>query len=161
MQFHKQLYRHNPPHSYGDCYRTLLGCLLDKSPNEVPHFYDGLTYGDDCTEANLNIRRWLWEHGYALATFVYEGCTVDQLKLAMSLNNPGLYYILSGQSATGNTHVALYLEDELIWDSAPENQGILGLDRDGQMRVELLVPKAFASGWSSATTKQKTYGSSE
>ena len=37
-----QLNKHDPANGvYGDCGRTVIACLLDLHPSEVPHFWDG------------------------------------------------------------------------------------------------------------------------
>lgn len=44
MKYHKQLFPvHDPDNGiYGDCYRTVIACLLDLDPEEVPHVCDNM-----------------------------------------------------------------------------------------------------------------------
>lgn len=148
MQSHKQLYPHNPPHSYGDCFRTALGCLLDLPPEQVPHFYDGVGADDDATEANKSIHYWLHSHGYTLVTVAYEA-PLDQVLYSMGHNNPTLYYLISGTSITGNNHCCVALGGEIIWDPAPEGKGLIGPRSNGQIIIEVLASSRQSSGWSS------------
>lgn len=147
MQFHKQLHRHNPPESFGDCFRTSLGCFFNRLPQEMPHFYDGVDYGDDATKANEAIRLWINRQGYIPVVFVYE-CKLELVLYSMKMNNPGVYYMISGESVTGNNHCCIGLGDEIVWDPAEENCGLIGPNRDGQIIVEMFVPQAFGSAWS-------------
>lgn len=146
MQKYKQLYRHNPPESYGDCFRTCLGCLLDMPPETVPHFYDGCGQDDDATEANEAIRYWLFQQGYVMVQFAYE-CPLEQVQHFMSVSNPTVYYLITGKSVTGNNHVCVGLAGDIIWDPAPEGKGLVGLNSHGQHLIELLVPVSQSSGW--------------
>lgn len=58
----KQLHKHNPPHSYGDCWRTCVACILRKnSPDEVPHFLD-----QDNKDWKKDTTNWLVAQGYFL-----------------------------------------------------------------------------------------------
>lgn len=146
MKF-KQLYRHNPPHSYGDCFRTVLGCLLDLPPEKVPHFYDGYDKDDDCTAANQQIGYWLSQQGYVMVQFAYE-CPVHQVLEFMGTSNPNVYYLITGRSVTGNNHVCVGLGDKIVWDPAPEGKGLIGPNSNGQVIIEVLVPTFLSSGWS-------------
>lgn len=145
MKF-KQLYRHKPPESYGDCFRTVLGCLLDLPPEKVPHFYDGIGKHDDATEANHAIRYWLFQQGYVMVTFAFEADVPDVLK-CMEANNPGIYYLITGSSVTGNNHCCIGLGGEIVWDPAPEDQGLIGRNSNEQVIVEVLAPTNQSSGW--------------
>ncbi len=46
-----QRYLHNPPETYGDCYRACIASLLDLGLDDVPHFYDRITLGMDGCDA--------------------------------------------------------------------------------------------------------------
>lgn len=154
MKKFKQLYRHNPPETYGDCYRTVLGCLLDMPPEQVPHFYDGIDKNDDATAANKAIIYWLSQQGHALVQFGFE-CSVAGVQKFMKISNPNIYYIITGRSVTGNNHCCIGLNGEIEWDPAPENKGLVGTNSNGQVIIEVLVPISQSSGWSSARPIEK------
>ena len=148
MREYKQLYRHKPPESYGDCFRTAIGCLLDMPPEKVPHFYDGIDKNDDATEANRAIKYWLWQQDYVMVTFAYE-CSLSEVLNFMQVSNPGIFYLITGTSVTGNNHVCVGLGDDIVWDPAPENGKLVGPNSNGQIIIEVLVPASQSSGWSS------------
>lgn len=154
MTPYKQLYRHNPPESYGDCFRTCIGCLLDLPPEKVPHFYDGLDKNDDATEANKAINYWLYQQGYVMVQFAYE-CPLEQVQNFMAVSNPNVYYLITGESVTGNNHVCIGLAGDIVWDPAPEGKGLVGLNSNGQHIIELLVPVSQSSGWLSHPQTEK------
>jgi hypothetical protein len=139
MKQYKQLYAHNPPYTYGDCYRTAIGCLLDVPPEEVPHFYG--IYPDDVDKAHELRDDWLRSRGYRVANFVYE-CSVKRALWAMGQNNPGLLYMMSGQSGSNPdiSHVVVCRGGDVIWDPSPDETGIVGPNKDGQIIIELLMP---------------------
>lgn len=140
----KQLYNHDPKNGlYGDCYRTAIGCLLDLPPEKVPHFYDGYDQNDDATEANKTVKYWLLQQGVALVQIAYEASLADVLT-AQSINNPGLYYMLSGRSGKNDcNHVVIACGGDIVWDPSKVNSGVKGPNQNGQIIIEYLVPSGM------------------
>jgi hypothetical protein len=138
MKFHKQLNRHDPDNGvWGDCFRTALACLLDMNPEDVPHFLEG---GPEPEEFMRRHREWLLEHGYSIFAIGFDAGLEDVMKTMKNVN-PGLYYLISGQSVRGINHVCIGLEDKIIHDPMPDGDGIKWpCKEDGYYWVEVLVP---------------------
>jgi len=141
----KQLYGHDPANGiFGDCYRTAIGCLLDMPPEQVPHFYDGLTQESDATEANNAVRYWLSQQGYALVTIAFENCTLDDLLYTQRHNNPKLYYLISGKSGAHDcNHIVVACGGQIVWDPSKKDSGISGPNQNNQFIIEFLVPASM------------------
>ena len=139
MKFHKQLFRHNPPETYGDCQRTVYACLLDMHPSEVPHFHEST---DDALEFWDRAHAFLASKGLARISIIFDGSlSLEQILNTQHNTNPGYYYILSGMSKNKTDHVVICKGRGIIWDPAIDNSGIIGPCSDGFWWVEYLVPK--------------------
>ncbi len=130
----KQLIRHNPPESTGDCYRTSIACLVDRDPSTVPHFV--VDWPED-TQAQLaryhEVRAWLREN-----------LGLDMMMFQPPLNEwlPRGLCIASGESPRfpGLLHSVVWQLDgngpgRLVHDPHPDGTGIVG---DPQM-YEFLI----------------------
>ena len=145
MKFQKQLNVHNPEAgSVGDCYRTVLACFLDMDPAEIPNFGED----EDWLQTSAD---WLWDKGYYPVRLVFapdpgiESLGHKNIDLMLALNNPGMYYMLAGNSAGGVGHVVICLDGEIVWDPSPAEVGILGPNDDGCYSVEFLAPTQFVN----------------
>lgn len=124
MTPHIQLIRHDPENGlFGDCFRTVIACLLDMPPADVPHVYDA---GATSDTARPVIDAWLMERGLCLISIVFPGDDLDQAMTTMKFLNPGVYYMLSGFSRTGCNHVVVCLDDKIVHDPSPAGAGIVG-----------------------------------
>ena len=147
MEPHKGLVKHEPPHSYGDCMRTAIACLLEVHPLDVPHWYeDGLAWEDDdgFSIQHGKMKQWLHDQGLLLIGHAYkcddEVFPLENVLLNMAVLNPDEFYILAGESKTGCAHVVICQNDEIIWDPSPGNPGIIGPQpHDGYYHVEFLA----------------------
>lgn len=140
MTPHKQMFRHAPERGeYGDCDRTTIACLLDLRPVEVPHWgHPDVVPKDKWNEAKT---KWLAAKGYSLANFLFgEETGLENILMTMKNINPGLFYLLSGESATGVNHVVVCLNDKIVHDPSLDNSGIVGPCDDGYFWVQFLVP---------------------
>lgn len=137
MKPFRQLLRHDPPHSWGDCYRTAIGCLLDMSPRQVPHFWD---QGRALDEGRRMIGEFLREHDLTIVSIPYP-CSVADVLMTMKNTNPHVFYMMCGQSGRNPcNHVVICLGDQVVWDPSTENSGVVGPGDDGFVWVEFLVP---------------------
>jgi hypothetical protein len=134
---HKQLFRHDPDSGvYGDCYRTVVACLLGKEPAEVPHFCDG---PDDGKVAD-RVRTFLRPQGMALIEVPF-GPDLD-LAVALqigSARSEGMHYLLTGKSKIGSNHVVICRGDEIVHDPSLTNSGIVGPCSGGLFWIGWLV----------------------
>lgn len=139
MLRHKQLLSHDPENGiHGDCMRTVIACLLDLQPQDVPHF---LHDGCDGGVFMERIDAYLESKGLALVGVPFSD-TPDKVMEAMTYNNPNITYMISGQSARGVNHVVIARNGEILWDPHPSNAGLSTTCKDGYTWVEFLVSRA-------------------
>lgn len=134
MKYYKQMYHHEPENNiWGDCGRTVIACLLDLLPWEVPHFWD-----KGNLDGYIDALAWLQPKGYNYILLPYNVKTVDEiLEIGEQLTN-GMEYILLGKSALGCGHVVICKGNRIIHDPSLDNTGIIG-PIDGYFWIELLV----------------------
>jgi len=113
----RQIVPHDPPHSYGDCFRTAIACLLGvDDPADVPHFVaanindDDLRGWSDLRDARL----WLRET-YDLDLFPMERGEADAI---------GLHYKATVQSPSGVPHSVVGRRGVVVW--CPAGNDIIG-----------------------------------
>lgn len=139
MTPHKQRFGHDPENGvYGDCERTVLACLLDLEPEEVPHF--GQLYWNDMDAWNKGVRDFLEARGLRNMIILYD-CSVEMVLQHMQVQNPDLYYRMAGDSGvySGVDHVVICLGDKVIHDTS--GSGVVGPSKTtGYVTVEILVP---------------------
>lgn len=136
----KQLYLHDPANGQlGDCFRTALACLLDLEPEEVPHFFATTKqYKTGIKKSN----EWLANRGLYLISIPYLNEDVQAILDTIGGINPGLHYILTGESRTGVNHNVICLNNKVVWDPSLTNAGIIGPCKpDGMFWVDFLGRK--------------------
>ena len=132
----KQLHKHDPANGvYGDCGRTVIACLLDLHPSDVPHFWDD---GKEDATAAEDCRKWLAERGLRIITWALDGRLMEVLAY-MKCFNPGTYYTLMGTSPRQVNHVVICHDDEIVCDPSLEGGGLVGPSDDGHWWVDVLV----------------------
>lgn len=122
---HKMSVMHNPPETYGDCFRACLATLLGYSEiNDVPHFMDANLYPkmDDTWKA---LDEFLTTHGLFRFTFAYRSDDLDQVLKAMKVWNQDQLYMLCGESPRGFDHEVIALNDAIWHDPHPDGGGIV------------------------------------
>ncbi|RWK61816.1 MAG: hypothetical protein EOR85_12885 [Mesorhizobium sp.] len=136
MRFVKQLFRHDPANGvYGDCYRTVVACLLDLDHEQVPHRHEVLSNEEQCGAMDAFLR----DRGVQTIRIALNGGDVDgALAVAVTLSD-GLPYLFSGQSRNGTNHVVIARDDRIIHDPSLDDSGIVGPTDVGQFWVEWLV----------------------
>ena len=119
----------------GDCFRTCIACLLNVEPIDVPHVYENpLTTGK---EGEILMNNYLKQFDIY---FIHLPISGDYKAVTnwMKSYNPN-YYLLSGESSRGNTHVVIMQEDKMIHDPHPSNDGLIGPDKEnGYYWISLL-----------------------
>ena len=135
MKLQKQLYRHQPDQGiYGDCGRTVIACLLDLDPKDVPHEHREMSSG----EQELLHNSFLEERGF-IRISIPIGCeTVDEALFAGNHYSCGMPYILLGTSRNGVCHVVICQRDQVIWDPSLDDSGIVG-PTNGYFWLEWIV----------------------
>ena len=138
MTPHKQLYLHEPENgTWGDCQRTVIACMLDMRPEDVPHLNRKVDYEG---EQQDHFRSWLADRELALVSFAFQLDPEDVL-IFMSKFNPGVHYMLSGYSRTGCNHVVIALDDKIVHDPSLTDAGIVGRCDNDHTYVEFIVRK--------------------
>lgn len=102
--------KHDPPNSYGDCWRACIATIMDIArPEDVPHFAE-----DGCSfdESIKRIREFLAPHNAYLTHFSSEFQYTDILEF-MSIRNPDIYYLLCSEN-----HVVVCQNDKIVHDPA-------------------------------------------
>jgi hypothetical protein len=148
----KQLFKHDPPNTYGDCQRTALAILLNKTPEEVPHFCE-ITKGKPDGVTSELIQSWLKERFLRLITITYSGTPKEVAKVVKN-HAPDVYYCMSVVSPRGTQHVIVCLNDKVVCD--PYTGGPVDFDcymsnknyheaPEGLVWVDFLVPLEMTS----------------
>ena len=124
--------QHDPDNGvYGDCHRAALASLLDLTLDEVPHFMDGL--GPDDGEAfNLAPEKFLRSRGLTPIIFAMTpGEELQEILNACQAWNPGVLYLLGGESASNCGHTVIAGGGRIVHDPSPNKVGIIGPMKDG------------------------------
>jgi hypothetical protein len=125
------LNKHDPENgSWGDCHRCAIASLLDMEAADVPHFFDN----DVGAEAgNEHCDRWLAENfRLRQIMMIFDGSTpLNDVLFCVEHLNPGMHYILGGESSKGCGHSVIAGGGKIVHDPNPENTGIVGPMNDG------------------------------
>lgn len=139
----KQLYLHRPETGQiGDCFRTCLACILNLSPEEVPHYY--AEYWKNSDESVVGIvleytNAWLSKRNLSYVEFPVGAKDNEQLfKWASSYVAKDAYFALGCSSKNGG-HSVVARSDGYIWDPAIDNSGCVGPMSDGYYWIGLIV----------------------
>lgn len=137
---HKQLNGHNPEAGeIGDCFRTVIACLLDMRPEEVPHFFDYCRTDEDSGDLGWD-RALMFLHERGLHRFSFHVNSMEDVKM-LSETNPDCYMLLTGLSRNGVNHVVIYRNGQIAHDPSKNDSGIVGpCMGSGFYMVTLIVP---------------------
>lgn len=138
MLKHRQLFHHDPANGvHGDCMRTAIACLLEVSPQDVPHFLhdgcDGATFID-------RIDEYLAEQGLVLVAIPFMDTPANVMDSMMN-TNPNIRYLISGQSERGIDHVVIACNGKIIWDTHHSDAGLIAPCASGYTWVEFLASR--------------------
>jgi hypothetical protein len=140
---HKQTIPHVPSMGlYGDCHRVVIACMLNKRPEEVPHFHEGLP---PVPESGEEFERRVDEY---LATQNLQQFQVryhDNLRVRDVLRESrGALCILSGTSVGKVDHSVLVHDSKIVVDPSPSNVGINGPMTNNYYSLTFLIPKRYS-----------------
>lgn len=142
MTPYKQLFRHRPDQDeIGDCWRTCIACLLDRRPETVPHFVK-LGGWDNVASSNLLTRAWLQTEKKLdfIELPITGGTGLGGVLSMLGRFNPGIHYLLGGNSKNGCGHSVVCLDDQIVWDPSLDDSGIVGPMDDNFYWATWLVP---------------------
>lgn len=135
MRFVKQKFRHAPESGiYGDCARTAIACLLGIDPETVPHWHCALEPGEQERRHN----DFLAERGLIRFTLAFAFQEVEAMLDTAARLAQGQPYLLAGQSRNGTCHVVVCQGQEIVWDPALDDSGIVG-PHEGHFWIDLIV----------------------
>lgn len=140
MRPQKQAFKHDPKNGvFGDCYRTSIAALLDLDRDQVPHFMDGCDTADDCKQKRTyqDVDDWFRARGLTRIVVIFNADLVDVLN-SIKHCNPGLAFLLTGQSSNGTNHVVVCRDGQIVCDPALDDSGIIGPCDDGYFWVEFI-----------------------
>lgn len=138
---------------YGDCYRTLISCMLNIKPESVPHFFNFSSDDPDFKNKSLKasekiddflltygFRRLVFPCPYSL-TFLYHHNRAS----LFSKNNPGVYCMMHGITEKDSNihHVCIYLNGKLYWDPSGNDKELILPCEDGFYWVTILTSTMF------------------
>ena len=140
MKPQKQAFLHEPDKGiYGDCYRTVMACLLDMDRDEIPHSHEGWAEFKEANAQWQAMRGFLAERGLREVVIPLLGTMpIDDVLACMSNSNPGLHWLLLGTSRSGVSHVVICRDGEIVWDPSIVDSGITGPASDGNWWVSFL-----------------------
>lgn len=124
MKPQKQKFSHIPEAGvYGDCHRTALACLLDMDRDDVPHLLH-----DNCDGPEFCRREteFLNSVGYHKAVTCFASDSLEQVLNTQRVMNPGVYYLLGGQTERGTDHTVICCGGEMVWDPDHSNSFVCG-----------------------------------
>lgn len=130
----KQLFRHNPPDTHGDCYRTSIAAILGLPSDAVPHWQF-----DTAGEQQQAATAWLQERGMGFVVVMYGGSSVDEVAAAVDSANPGRPALLTGESRNGVNHCVVIQHGRIVCDPSQDDSGIVGPASDGLFWIEYIV----------------------
>ena len=140
-----QLFRHRPEEGMiGDCHRTAIAMLLDMNAKDVPNF-SAVGFSLDNPNGNHKefseaVEKWLNENGYTQFSVAFSE-KLEVVFTYMKAINPGVYYMLGGQSGNGVNHTVVCLDDEIVADPSIDESGIVGpCEPDGLYWITVLMP---------------------
>lgn len=141
MQYHKQILRHDPENGVmGDCFRTVLACLLDLEPEDVPHFMGDQS--EPIKDAWAKVDEWLGDnYGLRFCSIRIQVSDIDPWLKFLDQENPGLRLELGGKSPRGSCHSVVAQGGKVLHDPHPDGGGIIGpCDEDECYSLGFLLP---------------------
>jgi len=143
MLYHKQANLHDPDNGlYGDCYRTVLACLLDLPRDDVPHYVTSMDNTEWLEDIQPKYDRWLADRGLQEFSLAADGdWSLDfVLQWQRFRAKVPMRSMLIGSSRSECNHVVVVYNGEIEHDPAQNNSGITGPADDGYWHLTWLVP---------------------
>lgn len=118
---------HDPPNSYGDCFRCCVASILEVEPTDVPHPYEG---GEDEWETRYHkLTTWLREkHQVWIAFFHVQAEYLDNFLATYD------GYVLLGGRSPRDAHLVVADRTGIVHNPNPLNDG-LSPNTDGTYHI--------------------------
>lgn len=121
--------------SYGDCVRACVASILEMESEQVPHFF----HDEDGERANMEMQKWLAEHGMIAAFIGFPGnLSFEQLAAHMTGTYMNRDYMLWCQCGSGD-HALVARNDAIIHNPAWYKQAVTGPHSSGYWIVVILA----------------------
>lgn len=138
-----QIIQHNPPETWGDCYRACVASILELSCEDVPHVYaDGEVDG-----ARKRMRKFLNSLGWFVVEFGWnvsdDYSNAQFFKDMRNMIDPELYFIVSGRGSFGGKHCVVYKSGRPVHDPQSQIARHLKPDNSGSNDYEIVVIGKF------------------
>ena len=123
MLHHEQAFRRHQPENglYGDCFRTLIACLLDLPRDDVPNFAEGLPAWTPEAQAECirRARAWLAPER-TVWNFPIKASDLATVMGWTARHNPDCRYIVCGGTRwKGVNHAVAAWGDRIEWNPFP------------------------------------------
>jgi hypothetical protein len=115
MKFQNQSVKHDPPNSYGDCFRTTIANLLGLDAVDVPHFLD---QDRQWPEALAMVNEFLRPYGLCFMML-----NIRESEVRNSFGYSGLHYEGGGDTCRGTVHSSVFCDGKLVHDPHPSHAG--------------------------------------
>lgn len=121
----RQVVKHSPPTSYGDCFRTCVACLIGASdPRHVPHF---VAQSIEAAGGQLDPAEGAWEDLAAARTWLRAEHELDLFPMTRSdADEMGVHYKATVISPTGVHHSVIGRAGQVVW--CPAGYDVAKLD---------------------------------
>lgn len=118
--------RHNPPHSYGDCWRTCLGMALGLDPLTIPHFGDDRLYPLADDAGRKAEAAWLAELGWTRISLpLHGGWGWEWVADVLRQQPRDAVIVITGKSPRGEWNHDVVWRDGVLFDPFNEAEGIV------------------------------------
>jgi hypothetical protein len=111
---------HNPPESYGDCFRCAIASILECQAEDIPHPFE---YGENRHEQYRKMMEFLKEE---FKVFIYFVAIRGEDLESFTKDLEG--YALLGGMGTGDYHIVVINKYGIVHDPNPEGAGIEPMD---------------------------------
>jgi len=134
---------HNPPDSYGDCFRACIASILELPSFEVPHFAL-LAHEENGSDEDMVAlcRKWVAPLGLGYIDIPLQSSSVDEMLRFCHRFAPGTHYVLTGQSKRGFGHCVIGYDDQIVFDPTyrdePDGHGLIGGIHDQDLDVDFM-----------------------
>ena len=137
----KQKYKHNPEIGhYGDCDRTTIACILNIPRDDVPNWAELFWPTNDTEGWEKAKKQWLKARGFGIVTMYYHDCEPSEILNYVGHFNQDVYWLLTGMSKNKTNHVVICKGNQIVWDTAIDDSGIVGPTSDSFYYVDFIVP---------------------
>lgn len=134
---------HNPPESYGDCFRACIASILELPAWDVPHFALR-AFQDDGTDQDAvqECRSFVNTLGFGYVDIPFQSDSVDEMLRFCARFAPGTHYVMTARSKRGFAHCVVGFDGEIVFDPTyteePNGHGLVSGIRDDDLDTDFI-----------------------